>query len=477
MKREFRTLLLLLFGFLILNGLTLSRYPSVWVDEVQFADPAVSLASGQGFTSTAWFAQDSSQFWAGNVPLYPALLSGWLKLFGPNLIAERSMNLVLFCVVILLLWRWMRTSGAVKSPAWRLTAVALLLCGHAMVFSYRSGRYDVTGMLLAAIILNTWSRPLWLIVLGALLPAAGLQLIPASLVLCALAAVIVGRKAIRGALSLLTGVASGGGLLYGFYRTEGVWDSFRASTSAIGVASQTLAQKLAGLPGVYFADKSRVLLAIVLLLAFAWNRNGAWRASLALPTFAIATLFVLPAALQLAGKCPIYYGWMVFIPLVIASANACQDMASGKKFCAALLVAAAFLGLPLRVACAAAGWSERNPSRLSAFVRSSVPAGSDVLADFKAYYALRACGIRPLLPTYVPALPASERSAVNVIIVRPDDAPKTEAELGGEWQATGAILPAPATPRLLKSLVAEMREESYPLAVYRRVPGPSLTRK
>jgi hypothetical protein len=157
-RREWIWLGMLLAIFLLLNCATLSRYPSVWVDEVEFADPAVSYAHGFGFTSTAWFAQDSQQFWAGNVPLYPGLLAGWLSLFGPGMIAERCLNLALFCLFLLLVWRWLGASGVVEDSRWRLVAVALLFCGHAMVFSYRSGRYDVTGMLLAAILLSLWTE-------------------------------------------------------------------------------------------------------------------------------------------------------------------------------------------------------------------------------------------------------------------------------------------------------------------------------
>lgn len=64
----------LLCGFLVLNLLTSSRYPFVAGDEVTYSDPAINLYLEKGFTSTAWFAQTASEFWAGNVPLHPILL-------------------------------------------------------------------------------------------------------------------------------------------------------------------------------------------------------------------------------------------------------------------------------------------------------------------------------------------------------------------------------------------------------------------
>ena len=148
MKNETRNFLLLVGLFLGVNLLTLTRFPSVWVDEIQFADPAVRLASGQGFTSTAWFGQDSHHFFAGNVPLFSGLLGGWLSMVGPGLIAERLFNLGLFVGILALVWRFLKRTRLVPSPGWRMVALVLLATGHAMTFSYRSGRYDVLGMFL-----------------------------------------------------------------------------------------------------------------------------------------------------------------------------------------------------------------------------------------------------------------------------------------------------------------------------------------
>src|SRR5215471_14715245 len=77
--------------FLLFNLATASRYPFVWTDEVMYADPAVNLYLGHGFTSTAWYAQPSNEFWAGNVPLHSTLLFLWLKIFGFSITTIRSL--------------------------------------------------------------------------------------------------------------------------------------------------------------------------------------------------------------------------------------------------------------------------------------------------------------------------------------------------------------------------------------------------
>src|SRR5258708_31606661 len=78
-RAELCGLLLLLSIFLAVNLATASRYPSVWMDETLYTDPAVNLLFGHGFTSTAWPAQPRDHWWAGNVPLHEFLLYGWMK--------------------------------------------------------------------------------------------------------------------------------------------------------------------------------------------------------------------------------------------------------------------------------------------------------------------------------------------------------------------------------------------------------------
>src|SRR5690349_18811487 len=80
-RREVWCVLLFLLGFVLVNLATASRYPFVWIDEVMYSDPAVNLHLGNGFTSTAWYAQSSNEFLAGNVPLHSLLLCAWIKLF------------------------------------------------------------------------------------------------------------------------------------------------------------------------------------------------------------------------------------------------------------------------------------------------------------------------------------------------------------------------------------------------------------
>lgn len=475
MRRPWIALAALLFFFLAINAATLARHPSVWVDEVQFADPAVSYASGDGFTSTAWFAQDSTQFWAGNVPLYSIMMAGWLRLFGPGLETERALNLVLFCVFAVLFWMWLRRTNFVIADRWRLGAVAMLLCGHAMVFSYRSGRYDVLGMVLAVVAANCWARAGWrLFSVAALLPFAGLQLLPALLLFSVIFCLAVGRAARRSALAALSGAATGCAGLWLFYRSFHVWQGFRVSTSAIGLIGVSLLTKLKNLPAAYLHDKSAVILAVLLIALLAAGSRLRDERSIRLLGVTGLIVAVLPAALHLTGKFPIYYGWMIFVPLVVIVFHAAERFTMNaptgmRVLTIAGLTAAAAAGLPLRMAAVAASWSERDPAIVERFVRSSLAPRETVLADFKTYFAVRANGARPFLPTYLPAIRSSERASVTAMVVRDRDFQAAQALLGGEWRATGIRLPAVHTPSWVRRTMAEAREEDYAISVYRRV--------
>ncbi len=59
--------------FLLLNITTATLYPEPWVDEVLYIDPAINLAEGNGFNSSAWPSQSKDEFWSSNSPLYPIL--------------------------------------------------------------------------------------------------------------------------------------------------------------------------------------------------------------------------------------------------------------------------------------------------------------------------------------------------------------------------------------------------------------------
>jgi len=465
--------------FLAVNLVTASRYPSAWVDEVQFTDPAANLALGHGFTSSVWIVQDSTAFWAGNAPLYSTVLSGWLRLFGFSPLAVRSFNYFLTVLLAILFWEFLERRLHVRQTRWKLMAVALILCGHCIMFSFRMGRYDVMGMVIAVLAALAWSpspsiyRAGALVLLGAAMPIAGLQLIPGALLFVMVITLFRRQEALRPGLALLGGLVAGGLTLFLLFWSHGVWQAFRASTSAVGVIGQSIVSKIAQLPRIYTADKSGLLLlAAAALLLIAGRRHlMKWQSSPLV--FSVAFALLVPAALQCAAKYPLYYNWMVYLPLIAALAAYCDSEWDGvtrslRIAVVALVAVACLAGLPVRLVTIAANWTERDPAKLDSFVESSLSPADSAVVDFKAYYPAKRTATSIFTPTYLGVMTPAEKRGITALLIRPDGLPAAIASIGGDWAVTGEAMPSPSTriPPFLG--MQEFRDENYEVRLYRR---------
>jgi len=357
-RSAYGALAALLSFFLAISLSTATRYPPVWVDEVQFTDPAVNLVLEGRFSSTVWIVQRGNEFWAGNTPLYTLMLAAWMKVFGVSALAVRSLNCILMVVAIGLLWELTRRRHWISRPDLRLALCALLLISRGMVFTYRMGRYDVVGLVLFAAAALVWTeqkgltRNLLLGLLAALVPWAGLQLIPAAMVYCALVLIFLGWSETPGVAAVAVGSGVGSLALYALYMSQGVWRAFRLSTTAVGTIGQGLGAKLLTLPAAYFYDKSFTLvLAAAALLAIRDRRKLLpWRENLLV--FGLLAALLIPGFLAVIGKFPLYYSWMAFVPLAIAVMGELQAMTPGpaRRAVCVTLVMAGLIGLPPRLA-------------------------------------------------------------------------------------------------------------------------------
>lgn len=457
--------------FLALNLVTSTRYPAVWVDEIQFADPAVNLVLHGEFSSSVWIVQNSHEFWAGNAPLYSLLLAQWLRWFGVSAMAVRSLNYVLMLGVVGLVWALVQRHDWIPAPAFRLTLAVLLMTAHGVAFAYRTGRYDVVGMLIFAIAAFFWFRSpgrLRLLPLGVVamvMPFAGLQLIPAAVLVGTLALAFQRRPALFPFLAVLAGLAAGVVLLYAFYASHGVWPAFRASTSAVGAVGQGLWFKIRTLPHAYWSDKSELLLLLAAMLL-------AWRTRRSALTFAIASAVAIPAALHLAAKFPIYYSWMVFVPLAIAvcGAMASPDLSAAPRRIGGVLIAiAAIIGLPLRLAAVSLNWSARSQAPIEAFVKANLGPSDAVVSDFKAYYPVKLQCRAFYAPTYLGAMTPAERHSVTALLIRPADLPVVSSSLGGDWHDTGLSMPGSRMSNTwLLPVLKDFQQEEYDVKLYRQ---------
>ena len=109
----------------------------------------------------------------------------------------------------------MNRLGLVRSTVPRLVFALLVLCGDGVTYSYRSGRYDCLGMLLVSGLFLTLTSAAGqakdggLVLLAALAPWAGLQLLPYLALLGLLALLLRGKAAIADVLTVGLGCLAG----------------------------------------------------------------------------------------------------------------------------------------------------------------------------------------------------------------------------------------------------------------------------
>jgi hypothetical protein len=476
---------------LLINLATAGWYPSVWVDEIQFADPAINLVSGHGWTSTVWIAQGTQDFWAGNAPLYSCLLASWLDLLGStDRLAVRALNPILLIGVVLAVWSAARRSQWLPGAGWRLALVALLLTGHSVFFGMRWGRYDVVAMFVAAAALRLWVgrfsalRAMLLFLLGALFPFAGLQLLPAAAVVMAAALIACRPRPWARTAALGSGLVAGVGLLWGWLALHGVVDGFLASTRAVGVVGRSPWNKLLDMPHVLMADKSLLLLlaAAGLALALGAGRRsptGLYTSASASPWPPLALALALPLVLNLLAKFPVYYGWMTYLPLAVALHRAMvrlDPMLPWRRVAVMGIAGFSLLpGLPLRLVAADVVDLPAEAAAVGLLIDRNLGPGDQVLTDFKAYYAVRHTGATAYGVTALQVLTPTERAAIGWMVTRPGDEARLQDALGGRWRQTDSWQPGP-TPAWPRRVVRELDEQIHGLEVWQRVPdAPTLT--
>jgi len=467
----------LLAAVLALNLATGQRSPAVWIDEVAYADPAVNVWLGRGFTSSAWYAQGDTEFWAGNVPLYSAMLYVWLRLFGFSIVAVRSINYLLIIPAIVLLWLGVRRHGLISSPGWRLFMVALVLLGFCVCFSYRSGRPDVLCILLACVaflactITHKRLRLAAVCAVGVLFPIAGLHLVAYALVLWGVLLPFLGRRYLAEWAALGIGCLLGGLALFAFYSFHGVWEQFVASTvgtHAVGGAEGRLRWRI---PGGLKDPSFLLLLLAALVLAVALKRQGrfVWRSPLG---FALAAGLIIPLSINLLRKTyPCYYGWMAYIPV---SVTLCAALAArpplprliGKVAMPMLVGLACLAGLPVVTVLTLLEWDQRDYRHVEQLIQRHVRPEDVVFCEGAAYYALKLRN--PLLTGLRRLWSASpeEAARINVLVMNPSRFELAQKSVGGQWRACESPPLLSQAPRL--GIETEYFLDRYRLCVYRR---------
>ena len=468
-----RTRLALLLGaFLIVNLATINRMPTPWGDEVMLVDPVANWYRGHGFASGCWNLQRSTAFFAGYPPLYHLVMIGWVSVLGFSRVVVRSLDVVLATLVGVLLWHASWRLEIVPVARHRLLMVVAALGGYGLFVNYRSVRPDCVGMLvclgsLLASPLTGGARIAALLALGALLPLAGLQVVFYAAVMYAVLTLFWPRQALRAAVPQAVGVVVGAALLATGYSALGVLQDFLAQTigwqTALGRAGvYDLRHRLGALrdPSTLAAFAT-----VVMVVAIQWrDRTGRLRS----PAFvALVIALVVPVSLFTMAKFPIYYAWMVYLPLVLCLAASASDpltLPEPWRRLFALWRTAAFavcvVAIPMFTAVALLQWHQRDPQRVVDAVAPQLRPDDRVLIDPAAFYA--AYGRVAAIYDDHYSFTEPEAQAVTALIVPPWHAAEYQRQLGGRWTDTGA------------EIITKDEPPQFPLVTYILLPKPNL---
>ncbi len=485
-------------------------------DEVMFIDPAIRLYSGQGFNSSAWFAQTQNEFWAGYPPFYTFLLYLYIKIFGLSIGVSRIVNATLAIITVTLIWHATIRFKLISSARVRILLVALLTGIIGVGLDYRSGRPDILMALLVTSAFWICSlnagliRYSLLIFIGFLLPWSGLAIIAYTIVLGSILILFLRRNIIKEILAVISGVIIGGATLFSFYQGFGVWDVF--VSSIINNPSITI-YKTSFLNSLGLRDRGFLMLGFVVIVIFAWktiSKNNSFKSP---ATFGLASMILIPLGMFYLGAYPKYYAWMTSIPLAICI---CAELSRLSKpssnfllcsillffmsgnygllifipvifyFCfklvslfkldlnmklSSLLVAISFLlwlnAPPIRAFDLMANWDHLDYSPVQNFVRKSVKPTDWVMTDFLPYYAVRQEAAVTMYDFYLKAMPNFEKEKVSVLIVQADkDVRKIIETLGGNWYMAENLLLL-KTNRLYNKYSYEIDEVEF--HTYRRL--------
>jgi hypothetical protein len=279
--------------------------------------------------------------------------------------------------------------------------------------------------------------------------------------------------------ALAIGTMIGGASMYCVFRLQGTWESFVAcvrSATPTG-ASHPFADRLVSAirnTATMLAREefslSLMLLFALLALTIAMRRRASSARKIA--GFAIATIVLVPIAMNFAGKFPVYYSWMAYVPAVIAAGMLWERIVTdanrlARVAGATLLALACVLGLPLRLALVAVEWRQRDYGPVERLVEGAIRPSDWVYCDYAAYYPVKRIANWTFLEPYRPRMTQDEKARTSVLVISPRNFEQVTADIGGAWEPTGERLPISEgfnVPFLRKRMGARL----YDLSVYRR---------
>jgi hypothetical protein len=494
---ELLVVIVFIAAMLATNLATAELYPRAWTDEAHWVDPAINLLRGNGLTSSTWYYSLFGQFWFGNAPLYPVLLSAWAKITGDGFTALRSFSFVWISLAALLLYQFACRSSELISAQSRIALTLAPLLGYGVTFAYRSARPDALCVFLVALLLvvTTLKNPLLrrssVIGVSALFPWAGLELPAYAVIASGLIVLGTGRRHLRTIFWVATGLAAGGCLMLAFYAAAGHLHDFLITTilsqrSVLGQAAQYIVLSddrgaarftPSAILRALTEDPSTVLgfLAAISMMMTRVRRSPAVANRL---HASIAAAVLIPLGMHCAGQFNPYYTWMALVPtwfFILAAVDRLDPQALLARLIAyGFLTASLLVGWPFLVGSAVVDAMGRDYGQVREFVGRVVRPGEWALISPEAYFAVVESEGVPFLGKYyavsrlMPDIPQDQQQRFSAIVAAPRDASKFIARLPGQWTEVARLHEASYKILGLSWLYYDGESDSYDLIAYRR---------
>lgn len=431
-------------AFLLFNILTATAYPVPWVDECVIAEPAVSFLRGHGFVIR----------FSEILGMYTFLLVPWLKVFGSSLRSLRSADILCMTVAFFVLWSAVKRLELVTKASLRLMMLSLLATEYAMIFAYRSGRYDGLGALLMALVFWLMSfqdkkmRVLTLSAACLFVPWAGLQYLPLLFTAgLALFLLFRWRYWMEIAASLLAS-AVGGGIFLALVSASGRLPAYlkfvHSQPSGPTIFANWIKHGVFQNANYIPKDFSLPFLfaaAVLLFFSLLGQRQISRRSPL---SYAVLFTVLLTILMLLVAKFPTYYCYMVVIPLAIGVCSGLSLCKAGFLKTATLFLCALSIlaGVGLNAAAWAGDRQDRNYARVSGSLTTTVHADDTAYVDPEGYLAARPLARDVYLAKVAEGdilsqLSQQQKDSITVLVIRPEEAERVLQAFGGNWQETG----------------------------------------
>jgi hypothetical protein len=503
-RNEVLILVMVFVAFLLIGLIASPRMRLVHIDEVAYTEPAANLSINGDFTSSVLWYQEEGEFFAGSTVLYPLLLSGWIHIWGFDILSVRMFNFILAVLSVIMLLSAAGKLNLIKDGLLRIILVVLLLSGNALSNIYVNGRYDtlcfflMASMLIAYASVKKTKLYIVLFLLSFLIPFAGLSLVIYTLILSSIILVFQFRSFIKPWACIMIGIFVGISLLICILSYHEVIDDYlkysfghakllqQTSRFDMMIIMKNLSNRIlelinptnyqcAGFMGVKSFLALLIGIFIVLLHSVLINNSNARH----LISFGMISALVIPAAMCIAGIYSPAYSWMAYTPLTIcvcASVN--RTLVNDKRKVRRYIFIAVYLiffsvtisyGLPNNLIRTIKPWNRMDYSAVDEYISKVVEPGDYVYSDFSAYYAIKKRAAYILFPTHLRMATNKEKEKISLIIFNPQPSARKKWNpgftdiknaLGGEWCDTGFTLGIKGGYK---------QSSAYKLKAYRRV--------